>query len=92
VEEASRRWAEMGLVACRSASSWGWSVPGGGGPGPSLVGACALSFPFRKAIICVKMSPDEGVMPVLPNPALRLISFDSELRIWQMIYPFQSSR
>jgi hypothetical protein len=63
----------------RSASSWVRSVPGGGSPGPSRVGVCTLWCPFRKAIICVKRSLDEGVMPVLPNPALRLISSDSEL-------------
>jgi hypothetical protein len=31
-------------------------------------------------------------MPVLLNRALRLISSDFELRIWQMIYLFRSSR
>jgi hypothetical protein len=89
VKEASRRWAETDPGIARSASSWGRSVQGCGGPGPSLVGACASSCPFRKAIICIKQSPDEGGMPVLPNPSLRLISSYSELRIWQMIYPFR---
>jgi hypothetical protein len=92
VEEASRRWAEMDPVAGLSASSWGRSVPGGGGLGPPVVSACASSCPFRKPIICVKWSLDEEVMLVLPNPALRLISSNSEHRIWQMIYPFRSSR
>jgi hypothetical protein len=31
-------------------------------------------------------------MPILPNPALQLISSDFELRIWKMTYPFLSSR
>jgi hypothetical protein len=92
VEEASRRWIETGPVAGWSASSWGRSVPGGGSPGPSLVGSCTSSCPFQKTIICVKRSPDEEVMPILPNPTVRLISSDSELRLWQMIYPFRSSR
>jgi hypothetical protein len=77
-----------GPGGARSASSWGRLVPGNEIPGPSLVDVCALSCRIRKAIICVKRSSDEGVMPVLPNPTLRLISSDSELRIWQMIYPF----
>jgi hypothetical protein len=92
VGDASRRWTETGPVTGRSASSWGWSVPGGGSLSPSLVGACASSCPSRKTIIGVKRSPDEEVMPVLANPDLRVISSDSELRIWQMLYPFRSSR
>jgi hypothetical protein len=47
---------------------------------------------FTKSYNLRQRSPDEEVMPVLPNPTLRLISSDSELRIWQMIYPFRSSR
>jgi hypothetical protein len=76
----------------RSVSLWGRSVPGGPRFGPSLTGACVSSRRFQKVLIHVKRSPYERVMPVLSNPALRLISSDSELRIWQMIYPFRSSQ
>jgi hypothetical protein len=79
-------------VEGRSVSSWGWSVPGGPHLGSSLMGARVSSCSFQKVLIHAKRCADEGVMPILPNPALRLISSDSELRIWQMIYPFRSSR
>jgi hypothetical protein len=70
-----------------------WPVsPRGPHMGSSLMGACVSSCRFQNVLIHVKRSPDEGVMPVLPNRALRLISTDSGLRIWQLIYLFRSSR
>jgi hypothetical protein len=81
-----------GPVVGRSTSLWGRSAFGGEVAYPTLIGASVSLCRFRKVIIRIKRSPDEEVMLVLPNPALRLISSDSGLRIWQMIYPFRSSR
>jgi hypothetical protein len=76
----------------RSVPLFGRSVQDGPHMGSSLMGACVSSCRFQNVLIHVKRSPDEGVMPVLPNRALRLISTDSGLRIWQLIYLFRSSR
>jgi hypothetical protein len=70
----------------------GQSVQYGPHLGSSLTGAWVSSCRFQKVLNRIKRSPDGGVMPVLPNPSLRRISSNSRHQIWQMIYPFRSSR
>jgi hypothetical protein len=59
-----------------------------GASGPSLVGMCASSCRFRKTIICIKRSPDEDVMPLLPTPLYNwyLLILDSKYGNWYICF------